>query len=74
MSNDSEYWDAVADADRALQIFGAMVAAEAGDAELARELGTCATDLDDLVNSGSSTGLPLAEVINIADRRAQRRD
>ncbi|OBB14678.1 hypothetical protein A5731_12960 [Mycolicibacterium conceptionense] len=107
MTNDQNYSDAAATADRAFRRLGAMFAeaaapsgatnetdqelldqldedlmrlAELADAEADRldadvlaELDRHVQDLDDLVNPAPAMDRPLAEVINIADRRMGRR-
>ncbi|WP_131811594.1 hypothetical protein [Mycolicibacterium peregrinum] len=43
--------------------------ADQGDADVLAELDAHVQDLDELVNSAPSINMPLAQVINIADRR-----
>lgn len=88
MSDDQDYCDAVADAGRALRAFGKMCAEAAADlgaprgldfytqdfdddAEELAQLETHVRDLDVQVN-GESGDERLADVINLADRRANR--
>ncbi|GJJ21938.1 hypothetical protein [Mycolicibacterium mageritense] len=107
MTNDQNYSDAAATADRAFRRFGAMFAEAAApsgatnetdqelldqldedlmrladladeeadrlDADVLAELDRHVQDLDDLVNPAPAMDRPLAEVINIADRRMGRR-
>ena len=77
MTYNQDYWNAVAEADRALKAFGAIcagAAAEIREAEVIDELDSYAQDLNDLVNADLEADRPSAPVVNLADRRESRRD